>query len=108
MKIGLLSDCVNFPSLPLMKLSAYHKQKGDNITIVSNFLEHFDICYISKVFNLDLPKIPSLLYRSQADKYIEGGSGYCIEVINGKEIYNKTADNPLPDEIEHIYPEKTA
>lgn len=51
-----------------------------------------------------IKKIPSLLYRPQADKYVEGGSGFCIEVINGKEIYNKAADNPLPDEIEHIYP----
>lgn len=28
MKIGLWSDCHNYPSLPLMKLSAYHKQRG--------------------------------------------------------------------------------
>lgn len=27
MKIGLWSDSHNFPSLPLMKLSAYHKQR---------------------------------------------------------------------------------
>lgn len=29
MKIGLWSDCHNFPSLPMMKLSAWHKFVGD-------------------------------------------------------------------------------
>lgn len=105
MKIGLLSDCVNFPSLPLMKISAFHKQQKDNVELVTNFFEHYDICYISKVFNLSLPSIPTLLYRPQADKIIEGGSGYCIEIQNGREVYNKEADKPLNDEIEHIYPD---
>ena len=31
MTIGLWSDCHNFPSLPLMKLSSYHKSNRDNI-----------------------------------------------------------------------------
>ena len=32
-KIGLISDAVNFPSLPLMKISAYHKLKGDDVKL---------------------------------------------------------------------------
>lgn len=52
--IGLLSDCINFPSLPLMKISAYHKAKGNNVKLVTSALEHFDVVYISKTFNLDL------------------------------------------------------
>lgn len=32
MRIGLIDvDCHNFPSLPLMKLSAWHKQQGDTV-----------------------------------------------------------------------------
>lgn len=38
-------------------------------------------------------------------KFIGGGSGYCIENVNGKEIYHCDRDNQLPDEIEHIYPD---
>lgn len=105
MKVGLISDCVNFPSIPVMKLSAFHKKLGDDVELVTNNFESYDICYISKVFNLDLPTIPNLLYRPQADKYIEGGSGYCIEIINNKEVYNKEKDKPLSEEIEHIYPD---
>lgn len=105
MKIGLISDCINFPSIPLMKISAYHKAKGDTVEIVNNYFEKFEICYISKVFNLNLKSNPSLLYRPLADKYIVGGSGFCINVENGKETYNKENDKPLSEEIEHIYPD---
>lgn len=34
-----------------------------------------------------------------------GGSGYAIDLINGREVYNKTKDIDLPSEIEHIYPD---
>ncbi|GHV15621.1 hypothetical protein FACS1894219_12590 [Clostridia bacterium] len=36
MKIGLWSDAVNFPSLPLMKLSAYHKARGDTVKLIDD------------------------------------------------------------------------
>lgn len=40
-----------------------------------------------------------------ADEVIKGGSGYCIELVDGKEIYHKEIDKELPPEIEHIYPD---
>lgn len=104
-KIGLLSDAVNFPSLPLMKISAYHKSKGDVVKLVTCNLEKFDIVYISKAFNLNLKKIPQLLYLPEANKYIKGGTGFAFEIINGKEIYKKELDEPLKEEIENIYPD---
>lgn len=34
MKIGLIDvDGHNYPNLPLMKISAYHKSKGDEVTL---------------------------------------------------------------------------
>lgn len=104
-KIGLLSDCTNFPSLPLMKISAFHKNKGDKVKLVTTSLERFDILYLSKTFNLDLQKIPKLLYIPQANKYIKGGSGFAIEIENGREVYKKENDKPLQEEIENIYPD---
>ena len=63
MKIGLLDvDSHNFPNLPLMKISAYHKQKGDIVEFV-NFLEHYDKVYVSKVFGDEYSK-DALLSRS--------------------------------------------
>lgn len=44
-------------------------------------------------------------YLVQADEIRKGGTGYCISVQNGKEVFDKKNDMPLPKEIEHIYPD---
>jgi len=102
-KIGLITDSINFPSIPLMKLSAYHKLLGDTVEMVTNFFEQYDKVYVSKVFNL--PHIQDIQYIPQADEVQYGGSGYAINVENGKEVYKKELDKPLPIEIENQYPD---
>lgn len=102
MKIGLWSDCHNFPSLPLMKLSAYHKQLGDSISPYIP-LEHYDLVYASKVFSFTADIDDE--YSVQADELRRGGTGYCISVKDGKERFDESKNIPLPDEIEHIYPD---
>lgn len=102
MKIGLWSDCHNFPSLPLMKLSAYHKQRGDTVELLDH-ISHYDFVYASKVFNFtEDVESKAIVY---ADEIRRGGTGYCITVKNGKEIFDNSKNHSLPDEIEHIYPD---
>lgn len=102
MRVGLIDvDGHNFPNLPLMKLSAWHKRKHDSVEWVTDFFTHYDIVYMSKVFSFT----PDIEYPINADKVIKGGSGYHIKLINGKEIYDKSNDSQLPPEIEHIYPD---
>lgn len=102
LKIGLWSDCHNFPSLPLMKISAYHKQRGDTVDFVNHF-EHYDLVYASKVFSFtDDIEAKAMI---NADEIIRGGTGYCISVENGKEIFDKSKNYSLSKEIEHIYPD---
>ena len=102
MKIGLIDvDGRNYPNLPLMKLSAWHKAKGDSVEWYCAFDERYDIVYMSKVFSFT----PDYLDVINADKVIKGGSGYAIKLIDGKEHYNKECDINLSDEIEHIYPD---
>lgn len=103
MKIGLIDvDGHNFPNLALMKLSAWHKSQGDSVEWYQPmFSGHMDKVYMSKVFSFT----PDYEYFVDADEVIRGGSGYAISLVNGKEIYNKSLDTPLPDEIEHMYPD---
>ena len=103
MKIGLVDvDGHNFPNLPLMKLSAWYKQQGDSVEWYQPlFSGHTDKVYMSKVFSFT----PDYEYYIDADEIIKGGSGYCIELVNGKEIYNSENDMQLLPEIEHIYPD---
>lgn len=102
MKIGLWSDCHNFPSLPLMKLSAYHKALGDDVSMYIP-LEHYDLVYASKVFSFT-PDIDDDYYV-HADELRRGGTGYCITVENGREKFDPNKNISLSEKIEHIYPD---
>lgn len=88
MKIGLLDvDGHNFPNLALMKISAYHKSRGDKVESATMF-EHYDILYKSKVFTFT----PDDEYCYRADKIVQGGTGYDITA-------------KLPDEIDSMCPD---
>lgn len=102
-KIGLIDcDSHHFPNLALMKLSAWHKQQGDSVEWYQPlFSGHMDRVYVSKVFSFT----PDYEYYIDADEVIKGGSGYCIDLVDGKEIYHAELDRKLPPEIEHIYPD---
>lgn len=103
MKVGLIDvDGHNFPNLPLMKLSAYHKQQGDSVEWYKPTISgHMDTVYLSKVFSFT----PDYLYPIDADIVHMGGTGYAIHLEEGKEVFDRTQDRNLPDEIEHIYPD---
>lgn len=101
--IGLIDvDSHNFPNLALMKISAWHKAKGDNVEWCIPLL-HYDIVYVSKTFGDEYSKLDNTII--QADKIVYGGTGFAISIVDGKEIYEKVKDTALDDEIEHIYPD---
>ena len=103
MKIGLYDvDSHNFPNLPLMKLSAWHKAQGDDVEFI-NYFEHYDKVYVSKVFGDEYSQEDMTCIN--ADEIVLGGTGYAIKIENGKEVYHKELDKALPYEIEHIYPD---
>lgn len=103
MKIGLIDvDGHNFPNIPLMKISAFHKAQGDSVEWYRGIASgHKDRVYMSKVFSFT----KDYAYPIDADEIVRGGSGYAIDLIDGKEVYRKDKDNDLPDEVEHIYPD---
>lgn len=95
MRVALIDvDGHNFPSLPLMKLSAWHKQAGDTAEWYDPLTAWYDppdLVYMSKVFTFttDYP------HPVNAGKVIRGGTGY----------YYPDGGEPLPDHVEHIYPD---
>ena len=65
------------------------------------FSGHFDKVYLSKVFSFT----PDFEYPIDADEIERGGTGYCISLVNGKEVFDQSKNRNLPYEIEHIYPD---
>ena len=103
MRIGLIDvDGHNYPNLALMKISAYHKAKGDTVTWYDPmFSGHQDKVYMSKVFSFT----PDFDWTIDADEVERGGTGYCIDLVNGQEVFVPERNKSLPYEIEHIYPD---
>ena len=106
MQIGLidvdnwnnLKGC--FPNLPLMKLSAWHKEQG-NLVEWYDPSKHYDLVYMSKVFSFTNEPFEEI----HADQVVKGGSGYAIQLIDGKEVFDQKKHSNLPDHIEHIFPD---
>lgn len=85
MKIGLIDvDGHNFPSLPLMKLSAWHKQQGDTVEWYDHLQAWnqppFDEVYMSKVFTAS----PDYPYTPNAEEIVKSGSGYITGELKEK------------------------
>lgn len=104
MRIGLIDvDGHNFPNLALMRISAYHKAQGDDVDWWFSDLIHYDIVYMSKVFSdAYTPDFPTPM---NADKVIKGGTGYCISLVDGKEVFDTAKNTALPPEIEKMFPD---
>jgi hypothetical protein len=88
MKIGIVSVDSKLPNLALMKLSAWHKSNGDEVSIYNPLFDKPDLIYASKVFTTtaDYAYFPSDI------PVVKGGSGYNYDV-------------KLEDEVESVYPD---
>lgn len=85
MNIGLIDvDGHNFPNFALMKISAYHKAKGDSVEWAMPLMaESYDLIYKSKIFTFT----PDTDATAWPCEVVKGGTGYDIA-------------SRLPDEIE--------
>ena len=85
MNIGLIDvDGHNFPNFALMRISAYHKARGDQVEWANPF-NRYDKVMASKVFTFT----PDFNYLTlQTDIVEKGGTGYDITGRLPKEIEN--------------------
>lgn len=109
MRVGLIDvdmesrgKCT-YPNLAIMKLSAWHKQKGDTVEWYDPSAGRYDLVYMSKVFGDEYTK--DYDKPINADRIIKGGSGYAITIENGKEVYDKQKDPSLSDEVFRMMPD---
>lgn len=88
MRIGLVDvDGHNFPNLALMKLTTYHKQRGDKVEWAFPLLP-YDRVYMAKVFTFTQDDITAY----QTDDIVRGGTGYDLQ-------------SKLPADVENCYPD---
>lgn len=87
MNIGILAVDSNYPNLALMKISNYHKARGDNIEWY-NPLCSYDKVYMAKVFSFT----SDYGYYVHSDLIEKGGTGYDIA-------------KALPPDIDRIQPD---
>ena len=98
MKSILLIDADSkegFPNLALMKISAYHKSKGDNVRLQKGLqypLESFDHIYLSCIFHQNANN--ALALASSLENVTYGGSGFLPDLKSN-----------LDPKIEHIMPD---
>lgn len=98
MNIGIIdADLIGkkkhrFPNLACMKISAYHKEIGNQVSLLFNYdnLDNYDYVYISKVFTDTI--VPDQILTLSNVRY--GGTGF---------FYDKAPS--LPNEIEHHMPD---
>ena len=103
MKIGLIDvDGHNFPNLALMRISAYHKANGDEVEWWNDLI-NYDIVYMSKIFSNAYSQ--DITEPINADRVIKGGTGYCIHLEGGKEVFDKSKNHSLQTEMERMFPD---
>ena len=112
-----------FPNLATMKISAWHKANDDDVEWYNSMDGDYDKIYISKVFS----STPMNREIFRAKEVIFGGSGWYINLVDGKEVWQRPTyldkkvqidsiqkepwesewkfQNVLPYDVEHIMPD---
>ena len=101
-----------FPNLACMKISTYHKSKGNNVRLLLSYdeVDNYDIVYISKVFvKTEIPCEPkdkSLKTEQIVIEFYQNNSFLHKPNIKfgGTGFYYEKAPK-LPNEIEHCKPD---
>ena len=92
MKVGLHDhENNNYPNLALMKISAFHKSQGDDVSWFNSLSGKYDKVYSSKIFTWTKtdPYLP--------EDTICGGTGFNVETVLSDEVESMLPDYSLYD-----------
>jgi hypothetical protein len=90
MKVRLVDVDSKIPNLALMKISAYHKAKGDDVDFYNPLFDKPDLIYASKVFDFT----PDFMFYPDCE-IVKGGSGYDLKAELLAEIESQFPDYSL-------------
>ena len=88
MNVGLIAVDSVYPNLALMKISSWHKSKGDHVEWYNPF-DEYDVVYMSKVFSFTEDYRQ---YMTNAKEIRKGGTGYSLSVNLDEAIEFVTPD----------------
>lgn len=89
MRVGLVDVDSKIANLALMKASAYHKGRGDEVKLYDPLLDRPDVIYASKVFDFT----PDYVYYPDGVEVLRGGPGYDRRAV----LPFPGADRIMPD-----------
>ena len=96
MNIGLMAVDSVYPNLALMKISSWHKAKGDCVEWYNPF-DEYDVVYMSKVFSFTEDYRQ---YMTNAKEIRQGGTGYSLSVKLDENIEFVTPDYSIYPNID--------
>ena len=96
MNIALMAVDSVYPNLALMKISSWHKAKGDCVEWYNPFYE-YDVVYMSKVFSFTEDYRQ---YMTNAKEIRQGGTGYSLSVKLDEAIEFVTPDYSIYPNID--------
>lgn len=83
MRIGLIDTDSKMANFALMRISSYHKERGDEV-VWADIFSHYDRVYQSKVFAFS--QDDQTIYDT--DEIVKGGTGYDVKSRLPEEIEN--------------------
>jgi hypothetical protein len=98
MSIGLVDvdGHSNYPNYALMKISAYHKQRGDSVEWADPLFGQYDRVYQSKIFTFT----PPYMYGFDCE-VIKGGTGYDYRTKLPQEIDDMQPDYSIYPQVDN-------